>query len=282
MAESDADVEDNTEIENSNQKNKEPGYELDESWVNVEPEFPLANSIIALPYHDIHVIDRGNETINNSEIPPMDTTTNDRISNSPSPIDLSIISSHNRDTHEIEENGIDMKNSPIDTAEITDKFNSIKPNSLSHSCSSRNSSNSTGNSSSNSSSSEDSPTTTTPILNGNIHGLEKDQLNHNLDQLETSSNICTNLTNIGELMNHPENYQTQDDSCNGIDQDEFLKEQSYIGYPIKKGECSVESCLNQFTALEMMTGNNVVACEECTKRAGKVIHVSSFTQVQCR
>ena len=31
-------------------------------------------------------------------------------------------------------------------------------------------------------------------------------------------------------------------------------------------ECSVTSCLNQFTAGELLTGNNKFGCERCTRR----------------
>ncbi|XP_073829445.1 ubiquitin specific protease 16/45 [Musca autumnalis] len=37
-------------------------------------------------------------------------------------------------------------------------------------------------------------------------------------------------------------------------------------YQCGDGECSVPSCLNNFTAVELMTGNNKVGCEACTKR----------------
>jgi ubiquitin carboxyl-terminal hydrolase 16/45 len=37
-------------------------------------------------------------------------------------------------------------------------------------------------------------------------------------------------------------------------------------YQCDDGECSVQSCLNQFTALELMAGNNKVGCENCTRR----------------
>ncbi|KAJ8673620.1 hypothetical protein QAD02_004882 [Eretmocerus hayati] len=40
-------------------------------------------------------------------------------------------------------------------------------------------------------------------------------------------------------------------------------------YITVEGECSVQLCLNQFTALELMTGNNKVGCEACTERANK-------------
>ncbi|XP_053951018.1 ubiquitin carboxyl-terminal hydrolase 45 [Anastrepha ludens] len=37
-------------------------------------------------------------------------------------------------------------------------------------------------------------------------------------------------------------------------------------YQCEDGECSVQSCLNNFTGVELMTGNNKVGCENCTKR----------------
>lgn len=37
-------------------------------------------------------------------------------------------------------------------------------------------------------------------------------------------------------------------------------------YQCDDGECSIQSCLNQFTALELMTGNNKVGCENCTQQ----------------
>lgn len=39
-------------------------------------------------------------------------------------------------------------------------------------------------------------------------------------------------------------------------------------YKCEEGECSVQSCLNQFTACELLTANNKVNCELCTKRHG--------------
>lgn len=36
-------------------------------------------------------------------------------------------------------------------------------------------------------------------------------------------------------------------------------------YQCQEGECSIQSCLNNFTAVEMMTGSNKVDCEACTE-----------------
>ncbi|XP_054002607.1 ubiquitin carboxyl-terminal hydrolase 45 isoform X6 [Hylaeus anthracinus] len=45
---------------------------------------------------------------------------------------------------------------------------------------------------------------------------------------------------------------------------------SHTRYATKEGECSIQSCLNQFTALELMSGSNKVSCEACTAREIKV------------
>ncbi|XP_076171814.1 ubiquitin specific protease 16/45 isoform X3 [Ptiloglossa arizonensis] len=45
---------------------------------------------------------------------------------------------------------------------------------------------------------------------------------------------------------------------------------SHTRYATTEGECSIQSCLNQFTALELMSGSNKVSCEACTARERKV------------
>lgn len=53
-------------------------------------------------------------------------------------------------------------------------------------------------------------------------------------------------------------------------------------YVPKEFECSVQSCLSAFTATELMSGNNKVGCEECTKRingeGGKTINTNATKQ----
>lgn len=50
----------------------------------------------------------------------------------------------------------------------------------------------------------------------------------------------------------------------------------YIG---DEDECSIQSCLSQFTALELLTGNNKVGCETCTERIngkdGKTVYTNA-------
>ncbi|XP_018327988.1 ubiquitin carboxyl-terminal hydrolase 16, partial [Agrilus planipennis] len=67
-------------------------------------------------------------------------------------------------------------------------------------------------------------------------------------------------------------------ACGGYEDDEQEKmeedfDDGWTGtmsarYQCEEGECSVQSCLNQFTARELMTGNNKVSCDLCTKRHG--------------
>ncbi|CAG9788534.1 unnamed protein product [Diatraea saccharalis] len=50
-------------------------------------------------------------------------------------------------------------------------------------------------------------------------------------------------------------------------------------YVCDEDECSVQSCLSQFTALELLTGNNKVSCETCTERlngkGGKTVYTNA-------
>ena len=47
-------------------------------------------------------------------------------------------------------------------------------------------------------------------------------------------------------------------------------------YHAKTGECSIYSCLAQFTAPELLTGQNKWACEKCTRLHQAGINVSLF------
>lgn len=53
-------------------------------------------------------------------------------------------------------------------------------------------------------------------------------------------------------------------------------------YQCDEGECSVQSCLNNFTGIELMTGNNKVGCEACTERIngkdGKSVNTNATKQ----
>lgn len=53
-------------------------------------------------------------------------------------------------------------------------------------------------------------------------------------------------------------------------------------YQCEDNECSIQSCFNSFTAVEMMTGNNKVSCDACTERIngkdGKSINTNATKQ----
>lgn len=53
-------------------------------------------------------------------------------------------------------------------------------------------------------------------------------------------------------------------------------------YQCEDGECSVQSCLNNFTGVELMTGNNKVGCDACSERingkGGKTINTNATKQ----
>lgn len=53
-------------------------------------------------------------------------------------------------------------------------------------------------------------------------------------------------------------------------------------YQCEDNECSIQSCLNNFTAVELMTGNNKVGCEQCSERingkGGKSINTNATKQ----
>lgn len=52
-------------------------------------------------------------------------------------------------------------------------------------------------------------------------------------------------------------------------------------YQCEENECSVESCLNQFTECELMMGSNKVGCDLCTKRSGtkKTVYTDTSKQL---
>ena len=53
-------------------------------------------------------------------------------------------------------------------------------------------------------------------------------------------------------------------------------------YQCEDGECSIQSCLNNFTGMELMTGNNKVSCDACTEKMngkkGKTVYTNSTKQ----
>lgn len=83
-------------------------------------------------------------------------------------------------------------------------------------------------------------------------------------------NKCNDGTSNGDDPEEQDLYNELGDIMMGMSRFGISEHQSSGRYKTKEGECSVESCLNQFTALELMTGSNKVVCEACTAREKKV------------
>lgn len=82
---------------------------------------------------------------------------------------------------------------------------------------------------------------------------------------------------------------TSDQSSSSQAADESLQSYSSdpsitIGPPYipQPDECSIQTCLNAFIATELLSGNNKVGCETCTKRIngdkGKTVHTNATKQ----
>ncbi|XP_018576417.1 ubiquitin carboxyl-terminal hydrolase 16 isoform X2 [Anoplophora glabripennis] len=107
--------------------------------------------------------------------------------------------------------------------------------------------------------------------------------NKNIDlkvDLEKLSLLNDGDSHKVKAFNHDE-LDNLEGACGPIEQeDEKMEEDDYeddaslwsgtisARYQCEEGECSVQSCLNQFTECELMVGNNRVSCELCTKRHG--------------
>ena len=86
-------------------------------------------------------------------------------------------------------------------------------------------------------------------------GVTADEMNSNGDVAKVLSNgvIASEVQSTGIMTNEVANWSATVSPR----------------YQCDDGECSIQSCLNQFTALELMTGNNKVGCENCTQRQNK-------------
>ncbi|CAG9832560.1 unnamed protein product [Diabrotica balteata] len=89
-----------------------------------------------------------------------------------------------------------------------------------------------------------------------------------------------NADNQKKLFDQDED-SNMEGACGPVPEDEKMEEDQWGAedeslwsgtissrYQCEEGECSVQSCLNQFTECELMAGTNKVGCELCTKRLG--------------
>ena len=108
--------------------------------------------------------------------------------------------------------------------------------------------------------------------------------NPNIDTIDgcmTSKNASAADANFRQNGMHRHDYEQLSDHeniCNGVDPESELNQLrlqndwiarslTSIGprYHAKSGECSIYSCLTQFTAPELLTGQNKWACDKCTR-----------------
>lgn len=104
-------------------------------------------------------------------------------------------------------------------------------------------------------------TSSTPLTNGEVKANDdlEDEISQNLSQL--------NLDNDTEDKSEEKQKTARAKAKRVRTQSNSDWATTFAPYyKCGDGECSVQSCLNNFTAIELMTGNNKVGCESCTKR----------------
>ncbi|XP_011143262.1 ubiquitin carboxyl-terminal hydrolase 45 isoform X1 [Harpegnathos saltator] len=265
--ESDADVEDNIEVDNFHPEVGESGYSSEKASAVASPISPAdhlnhySSNDLSSDVNDMSNLDDGNLD-NNLDSAQVRQPANINALTSPSPTDVSmtdltqirmpsekvdrnvgIVSSEN------EASAVALSTSLIVNSDVT------SPEAPTASLSS-------------SGASKESPTS--PI-NG-------DEIAERLDDVEAWMEATLPRCNRRKYNNETSNGDDPEkqDLCNGVG--DIMVGMSRLGigghqspgrYSTKEGECSVESCLNQFTALELMTGSNKVVCEACTARERK-------------
>jgi len=119
--------------------------------------------------------------------------------------------------------------------------------------------------------------------NGNAVKEEKDPIRNEVVEVGISSakvNSLIKLTDQMDELNLEEARTTRRKRCEShADWSNTLAPR----YQCEDGECSVQSCLNNFTSIELMTGNNKVTCDACTERFngknGKPVHTNATKQL---
>ena len=127
--------------------------------------------------------------------------------------------------------------------------------------------------------SKESPISSVPILtNGEtLETIERptsgvnsvDSTAAHGEQEKVDSNRCRDARQKAEdCWDEKWTQRHQRNGINGINSG--ISQSSPTRYSTNEGECSIQSCLNQFTTLELMIGSNKVNCESCTARKRKV------------
>ncbi|XP_018403613.1 PREDICTED: ubiquitin carboxyl-terminal hydrolase 16 [Cyphomyrmex costatus] len=260
--ESDADVEDNIEVDNSHPEIGESGYSSEKASAVTTPVSPAHHQHPNSDFNSTIKPEDSNLDNSNLDSAQVRHLVNINALTSPSPTDVSmtdltqiriplektdknvgIISSEN------EMSATALISSIIVNSDVTSP--EVPTASLSSSAASK-----------------ESPTS--PVNN--------EEVAERLDGVETwmattlsryGRRQYNNETSNGDDPEEQDVYNKLADIVTGMSKLGIVGHQSPGRYTTKEGECSVESCLNQFTALELMTGSNKVVCEACTAREKK-------------
>lgn len=294
LEESDADVEDNVEGENTSAEVGESGYSSEKASAVASPVSPtncqINNRRRTLPDN----LNESNEknVISKSMIDSKTSLNNDTITlsalQSSSTSDLPMVEIKKRLSSEADKN---------DSSESNEHDEHDVPIGLSHSTFIITNSDVintdviTASPLNSSITSKDSPTSETSFNVPNKD--ENDKINwllSGLDETESSTNeetsssiVKTKKETLTDANNqkHMKNCNTEKEDNAGIN--DITSGLSRLGittnnsthhsptkYPRKEEEYSIGSCLNQFTTLELMSGSNEVGCEQCTEAEKKV------------
>ncbi|KAL0129373.1 hypothetical protein PUN28_004220 [Cardiocondyla obscurior] len=260
--ESDTDVEDNIDVDNSHPEIAESGYSSEKASAVTSPVSPVDRH----PDHTKNdfnnaVSTEDNNLDNNLGTAQVRNSVNINALTSPSPTDVSMtdltqirMPSKKTDRNvgavdsENEAPTTALTNSMILNSEITSP--DVPTASLSSSAASK-----------------ESPTS--PVN-------DEKEVAERLDGVETWMDTTSEKYDRRKYNNGTSNGDNHEELSNDLG--DIMAEMSRLGiaghqmpdrYKTKEGECSVESCLNQFTALELMSGSNKVVCEACTVREKK-------------
>ncbi|XP_011875139.1 PREDICTED: ubiquitin carboxyl-terminal hydrolase 16 isoform X3 [Vollenhovia emeryi] len=259
--ESDADVEDNIEVDNSHPEVGESGYSSEKASAVTSPVSPTDHHPNPNDFNSV-ASSEGCSLDNNLDPAQVRHPVNINALTSPSPTDVSMtdltqirIPSEKTDRNvgvvnsENEASTTALTSSMIVNSDVTSP--EMPTASLSSSAASK-----------------ESPTS--PV--------NDEEVAERLDGVETwmatTVSKCdrrkyNNGTSNGDDPEEQDTYNELGDIMTGMSRLGIAGHQSPGRYTTKEGECSVESCLNQFTALELMTGSNKVVCEACTAREKK-------------
>ncbi|GAB1868670.1 Ubiquitin carboxyl-terminal hydrolase [Camponotus japonicus] len=266
--ESDADVEDNIEVDHSHPEIGESGYSSEKASAVtspislIDPHHHPSNDF-SNDINNLTSLEDGNLG-NNADITQIRHLVNINVLTSPSPTDVSMTDlTQIRMPSEKSDRNVSSINSENE-ASATMLSTSMVPNS-----------------------DVTSPEAPTASLSSSIASKESPTSPVNdterLDGVETWMATTLSKCNRNKYNDRTPNDDDpeEQDLCNELG--DIMMGMSKLGisehqsgrYKTKAGECSVESCLNQFTALELMTGSNKVVCEACTAREKKSQESSS-------